>query len=224
MTTETLPKERTEEDDVFAALVEGFAELGEKQNRDTDDFCIWYMSVIVDLQARRAKIDEMYQKMCRELEAQHKALQYRCGAEFRQRVQTDVANQKGKKRSINYLMGTAGFRMGKETIEFTDIEAAKKWLLDDSGCDFPTLFAAIRGITQTAAVVSQLWAKLSTDQFTEAITNLNKTPFMDKLRADGILPPGVELREATDNFFPWIKDQDALPITEPKPQIEGASE
>lgn len=207
------------QDDVLAAMIEGFeAEREELATKDGDHFCNWYLRILNQAKADEKKVEEMSAIMLQEISSRRKALQYAHGQEFRNRITAKVETQTGKKKSVNFLMGTAGFRTTPESIVFTDVEKAKLWAIENF--DDEELTASISGIRKTTGVVAVLFSKLLPREFASVISGLNKTPFAEYIKnnvdtetGEVKIPPGVELVAPRQKFYPQF-DQPQLPEPE----------
>lgn len=86
----------------------------------------WFLRKHAELDAAKELVFEQYRKMLAQIDARKKALDYQWGAEFKAQVDADLAEQGGKKKSIDYLTGRAGYRTsgGRKTIVIEDETAA----------------------------------------------------------------------------------------------------
>ena len=102
-----------------------------------ESFATSYLAELQRLDALKATVKEQYQTICNQLDNQRKHLVYRNGKEFRQAIDALLAEQGGKKKSIDLLTGRAGYRKGKETFVVEDTEAAQTWAIDNcpEACD-----------------------------------------------------------------------------------------
>lgn len=202
------------QDEVLAGLIEVYES---QLDGDDDEFCNWYLRMVAEADAAEKRLEEMFQLMMREIHYRRLALQYVKGPMFMQKVKIKLAAQKGKKKSVNFLMGVSGFRSSRESITFKDEEAATGWAYTNIPVD--DLMLAVSEIKRTPAVMAAL-QKLPKAEFIAAIKGLNKTPFHDHVKKEGEMPDGVELKPAEDKFYPWF-DISSLPIVEPKTELEG---
>lgn len=205
-------------DDVLQAMIEAFKV--EREVVKSDRFCEWYMKILAEADALDERVDAQYKRIKNEIAARRKGLQIVHGLAFKQRVDAMLAvkeNRKKdgsmKKKSVNLLTGTAGYRARPESINFTDIEKAKAWAVENF--DSPELFAAVGHISKTQIIVDAI--KLL--NLPAAISMLNKTPFLNHVKKDGVIPDGVEVRRPPDKFYPQV-DGLALPEAVPVEQME----
>jgi len=155
----------------IAMLESSFALVDARQDQS---FQNWYLSQWNGADATRAKIKEQAAIMLRQVDMIQKQLQYLHGQEFRACVEDDIADQKGKKRSVDYLSGRAGMRQGKTSIEVFDEKLAIQWCKDNN-CE------------------SALDDKLA-----------RKTPLAEAFEADGVIPDGCIVHPAEDKFYPAL--------------------
>jgi len=189
------------------AMEESYAQ--ESQAVVKDRYCEWYMGKLVEFSALDKKLDEQYYRMKREINNRRNALSFACGEEFKTRI--DAMIEAGprrkdgtlKKKSVNLLTGTAGYRTQKEKVEFTHLPTAVKWALENLTVE--QLIKAIGKIDKTAPVVRYLKSCKDNKEVSESITALNKTPFLEAIKNDGEMPDGVDLIPAEERFYPEIK-------------------
>ncbi len=188
---------------------------------EQDRYCEWYMQKLFEIDAVEERIKEQYQIMLRELQTRRKALQFKCGQNFRQRVEAMLlANGRKKdgslkKKSVNLLTGKAGYRSSRPTVEFIDEEAAKKWAVKN--LTVGQLFDATSSVDKVPLVIECI----KEYGLEKAIKSLNKTPFLEHFMETGELPDGVEFVETQDKFYPQVKDME-LPPTPLTLQITGS--
>ena len=70
----------------------------------------WYLGELAALKAAKDVLTVQYNKMLAQIAAREKALDWKWGRDFQAQVQRDLDVQPGKKRSVDYLTGRAGFR------------------------------------------------------------------------------------------------------------------
>jgi len=123
---ETTAMEKT--DEVLAILKEALVE--EAKLIEEDRFCEWYLGKLAEANALEAKVKKQFDRIMQEIAARRKALQYVKGPEFRQRVDMMLTAGPRKKdgtlrkKSVNFLTGTAGYRSSRESIEIKELEKA----------------------------------------------------------------------------------------------------
>jgi len=133
----------------------------------------WYLGKLAAIKAKNALLKEQYQIILRSYENDQRQLEYRWGDEFKATVLDDLAQQKGSKRSVDYLQGRAGLRKGKDSLAVLDEAKAIAWAKDNS------LPEAVKT--------------------TESIL---KTPLLEQFLSDGLVPDGCEFVSAADAFYP----------------------
>ncbi len=161
--------ELAEKSEALLMLEDAFSHIDEQQEYALQN---WYLAELNKATACRTKLKEQYAVMLAQIDEHEKQLHWRWGDKFREAVEDDLAEQKGKKRSVDYLQGRAGFRMGKSSLEIADEDMAVKWAMEND-CK------------------SALKLKIT-----------RKGPLIKAFEADGIIPDGCVVRPAEDKFFP----------------------
>lgn len=87
----------------------------------------WYLAQEAKDSAMEEMVRRQAERIIAGINARRKAREWRWGSEFRRQVEQDMANQKGKKKSVNYITGTAGFRMVPGKVHIIDAAALKDW-------------------------------------------------------------------------------------------------
>lgn len=208
------------QDDVLAGWIEEFeAERAELATKDDDHFCNWYLRHVNQADADEVKVKEMSATMLREIANRRKALQYVHGQQFRNRVGAAIDAQPGKKKSVNFLMGKAGFRSAPEHIEIKDMEKLADWLREPEQIKMVT--ETVNGLNITTGVIAVLWETLSRAAWVSIVSSVRKTPIMeyiknnvDKETGEAKVPPGVELIGKFDKFTINGKAVDDTPLLE----------
>lgn len=217
MTNEQIEK-RKEEDDVFAELVGVFEGRQLMMDAlDDDEFCNWYLKQVNYNKTDREKVAEMSAVMLREIDAREKALQYVHGQDFRNRVGNKIKQQPGKKKSVNFLMGTAGFRAGRESLAVNDMERLAKWLHQKDNEELA--LECVNDVKLTETTIKILWATIG-EIWSQAVAGVRKTPLIKYLKQTGDTPEGCELMAPQESFYPWTKTP-ALPMPDDKPKLEA---
>ena len=78
----------------------------------------WFLGQLNQLDAAEEVIKAQTKRLLAEIDTRRKALRWKYGQPMQAQVEADLAKQKGRKRSVNYPTGTAGFRAsgGKERL------------------------------------------------------------------------------------------------------------
>lgn len=87
----------------------------------------WYLAQEGRDDAMEALIKKQADRMLAAINARRRAREWRWGREFRARVEEDLAEQKGRKKSVNYITGTAGFRKVQGKVHIVDAAKLKDW-------------------------------------------------------------------------------------------------
>ena len=87
----------------------------------------WYLGQEAQIDAMEQKVREQSNVLLRHLDSQKKALKWKWGAQFQVIVDQKLAEQKGKKKSVDFLTGKAGYRVKPAKITITDRAAIKAW-------------------------------------------------------------------------------------------------
>lgn len=88
---------------------------------------VWYLGELTKIDAMAERIREQSARMLAQLETHRRALAFRYGAEFRAQVEADLAAQRGRKKSVDYPTGRAGFRQKPGKLTITDAKALSEW-------------------------------------------------------------------------------------------------
>lgn len=99
----------------------------ERENAGETSLAQWYLSKLGECDAMEERVKEQATRILAGINARRRALEWKWGREFRAQVERDLANQKGKKKSVDYLTGRAGFRAAGERLVIKDAEALEKW-------------------------------------------------------------------------------------------------
>ena len=134
----------------------------------------WYLGQQATIDAMREQIKKQQEVILRYLMTQENALKYRWGTQFQEIVDRKLSEQTGRKKSIDFLTGTAGYRSVKETFTVTDKAALKQWCQDNDCLDALELTFQRIG------------------------------PVVEYIEATGELPPGVKRIEKHEKFFPEL--------------------
>ena len=111
------------------AVLQADANLAESRHDPNDPMGWlgdWFTLQQTMLDAARAAVKAQAKVMLRQIEARRKTLEWNWGREFRIQVDKDLRAQHGKKKSVDYEGGRAGYRIagGKETLVVEDEDAA----------------------------------------------------------------------------------------------------
>ena len=184
------------EDNILAALVDGFTELADERNAlDDDGFCNHYLRVINQCDADEAKIKEMSASMLKEVEHMRKALAFVHGREFERRVNEKLEAQSGKSKTVKFLLGKAGQRKVATKVEFVPDLHAQTVSWASANLD-----GGWQGdIKRTPAVLKAI-STLAPDDYAEAVGSMLKTPFKEHMESTGEIPPGVDITPEHEGF------------------------
>lgn len=167
-------------DQAFAELgemLEADAKHAEKQYEEAgvDWLPNWFLGKKAELDAARERIKEQAAVMLRQIDGVEKALWWHYGVDFMSQVSRDINAQDGKKRSMDYHHGRAGYRKvsSKPTVVIDDSEKAVAYAMVSLADD------AVKQTVSTKAV-------------------------LDHFKATGEELPGthIEQTEEKDSFFP----------------------
>lgn len=167
-------EEITEQDPILLALQAEFDLIAAPEQKMEHWLPNWYLGKVNDIDAARKRVKEQAKVMIAQLDNAEKYLAYRWGQEFQACVDDDIAKQKSKKRSIDYLQGRAGYRKGRDSLLVNDEDQAIEWA--ETHCP-------------EAVVTSK---------------RLVKTPLLDMVKEHGIIPDGCDYQESKDNFYPAV--------------------
>lgn len=138
----------------------------------------WYLRKLEETKMLEDRIKEQSKALLRQLKARRQALQFRFGSVLESIVSEQIANQGGKKKSVKFLGGTAGYRKVKDKLIILDEQMFKDWFDDQEH--------NVRMELQQAFDL-----KLA-----------RKTPILDYIMETGDIPNGVEIQPAHDKFYP----------------------
>ena len=156
----------------MVAMLEADLALARRVTTSEDWLPEWFMARTARLKGAREAIKKRYREMMDHLDAEERALHYKWGKEFKQQIDDKLALQGSKKKSVNFLTGRAGYRTAKGTILIENNEAAKIWAV----------------------------ANMTDEELTAAISNMNKTPFIDRVKPETKvnMDTGEEYTKAND--------------------------
>lgn len=87
----------------------------------------WYLGQQAQIDAMREQIKTQMEVLLRHLMTQEKALKWKWGAQFQVIVDQRLAEQSGKKKSVDFLTGKAGYHVKPAKITITDRAEIKAW-------------------------------------------------------------------------------------------------
>jgi len=88
----------------------------------------WYLKQQVRLDAEEAALKAQHARRIAEVKARRRAIDWRWKDAVERQVRFDLDNQKGKKKSVNYSFGKAGWRSSKKVV-VEDESKAIAWAL-----------------------------------------------------------------------------------------------
>ncbi len=91
-----------------------------------------YAALDAEYALRKKSLEEDYKGFQAEIKATERALFWFKGREFKELVDLDLENQKGKTRSVKYWGGKAGYRKTGTRIEVVNQAKATQWALDNN--------------------------------------------------------------------------------------------
>lgn len=100
-----------------------------KDDDDENWLAPWYLQKEAEYDAAQKAITEHAALLLKQLGSKRVALQRYWGASFENQVRQDLEAQGGKKKSVTYATGTAGYRKtgGKDKLTIDDATAAMGW-------------------------------------------------------------------------------------------------
>jgi hypothetical protein len=137
----------------------------------------WYLRKWKETEEMEKVIKEQAKRMINQLKARRQALQWRFGGKFQSVVTARIEEEGGKKKSVNYFAGKAGYRRSPEKIIVNDEEHFLNWYDEQPDEIKADLSSAIR-------------------------RSVRKTPILEYVRANGDLPGGCDFEESHDKFYP----------------------
>ena len=87
----------------------------------------WFLGQQAQIDAMRETIKKQSELMHFHLAAQEKALKWKWGTRFQEIVDRKLSDQKGKKKSVDFLTGKAGYRVKAAKITIIDRAEIKAW-------------------------------------------------------------------------------------------------
>ena len=135
-----------------------------------------YAALDAEYDLRKKSLKEDYEGFQAEIKATERALFWFKGREFKELVDDDLENQKGKTKSVKYWGGKAGYRKTGTRIEVVDQKKATRWVIDYFTKD---KLSTVLGIART-------------------------TPLKELFDEEGIIPDGCHVWPAEDKFYPAL--------------------
>ena len=145
---------------------------------DDERLAEWYVKMMDRLTAEDKMIYQQQKRMRNSIKYRKAALAWKFGALVESIVRTAIVAAGGKKKSVNFLTGRAGFRSKKATIKVVDPDQFIAWYFqqpDDIRKELHECFD---------------------------MKVARKTPIVDYHHSTGDIPDGCELVEAHDSFYP----------------------
>jgi len=172
--------------DVEALLAD--AELAQRRGENDDPMAWlapWFIQQDKDIDAFIATVKEQAGKLIKQAETRRKGLWWKWGDEFQSQVRKDLANQGGKKKSVDYLTGRAGVRTKSARTEVVVLDAGRASLELDKVCPDAVRYS------------------------------VNKSEVLKYHNETGAEVPGIEFRDvpASESFYPKRPDTHQLEVT-----------
>ena len=188
-----------ERDEILAIMELEFALIEQRQPDEEGLTWLpeWYLGRLGRIGDARKAVKQRYREMMDHMDAEERALDYRWGPQFKEEVDRALAQQGGKKKSVKFLTGQAGYRANKGSIEIADMQAAKVWAADN--LPHARLVEAISGLNKTPLVEAVRWSESVDPDTGEVAKHPDNVP-------DGCIlyPPG-------DKFYPAPPAKKYLP-------------
>jgi len=199
-----------ERDEILAILEQEFA-MAQRREPQEDGLAWlpeWFLGKRGRFADARKAITERYRQYIAHIDAEERALWYRWGDDFYMVVGEDLDRQGGKKKSVKYLTGQAGYRKTKGSLEIVDMQAAKRWAAEH--LSHAQLVAAISSLNKTQLLEAVEWEEEVDPETGEVFVRPTNVP-------DGctLTPPG-------DTFYPAPPKTKHLPKAALK-ELEGVS-
>ena len=174
--------------DEMIEMLEQDLSLARKSTASDDWLPEWLLGRVERLDAARASVKERCKEILAHIDAEERALHYKWGRQFQQEIDDRIKKQGGKKKSVKFLTGRAGYRATKGTIIIDNTQEAKRWAVDNLG--YEDLVAAISGLNKTP-LIEQIKIKEETNEETGEIVSSAKN-----------IPAGCIYYPAADKFYP----------------------
>lgn len=133
----------------------------------------WFLKVLDECSRAEELVKQQSRAMLAAIERRRNAVKWKFGTLFRSVVDQELSRQKGRRKSVDFYFGRAGYRKSREKLVITDEQALVEWARQHA----------------PEAIRESIGAK---------------TPIIDAIKRTGELPPGCELREPQDTFYPDI--------------------
>ncbi len=195
------------ENDEMIAMLEGELKLYQKSTKSDDWLVEWKLGKIARFKEAREAIKKRRREMLDHIDAEERALFYKWGKPFKDQVDEMLLKQGGKKKSVKFLTGQAGYRKTNGTIIIEENQMAIDWAVDNLSND--GLKLAIATLNKTPLIESVTLAE-KTDKDTGEMYN----------EASGV-PSGCRYLHACDKFYPYPPTKLYLPEGEKLPVVEG---
>jgi len=147
-------------------------DISNEQDEDfhitSEDKADWVIKKITGVDDEIDRLEEQHRRRVKQLENEKQFFKERFGKELKAFVR---ANLDGRKKSIDFVHGRAGFRKSRETIEIVDKEANLDWAKENC----------------PDALREKEWTI--------------KTPQIKLMKETGEMPDGTALKPAKDRFF-----------------------
>ncbi len=125
---------------------------------------------------RKKSLEEDYKGFQAEIKAKERALFWFKGREFKETVDLDLENQKGKTKSVKYWGGKAGYRKTGTRIEVVDQTKATQWAIDN----------------------------IPKDELGEVLKVARTSHLKELFEDEGLIPDGCHVWPAEDKFYPAL--------------------
>ena len=137
----------------------------------------FYLRRLAEIEAARKLLWAQYQTMRAQVEAAERALVWRYGVQMKAAVDAQLGG--GKRKSVDYSTGRAGYRKSQPKLVVNDETALEQWLISNGHAD------AVKFETKIDKRVALKAA-------------------IEAIESNGELPNGCDVIPSQDEFFPSI--------------------
>ena len=177
-------------DDITEILEDGFKELS-TENDWCPEFTLKRLGQIdTTRQAIKNRFDELMTDL--DKEKAHLLSYYKDVVQHETDKLLDA--QRGKKKSVKFLTGTAGYRSSKGRFVITDLTKAKLWAYNNLA---PEAFEA----AVSAVDLERTKKNLSPVELYDVATKLNTGPLRDVMEKTGEMADGCEMVGGGETFY-----------------------
>lgn len=185
----------SDNNEIIEALEQGFRELAPPESGSGNSWAPeWTLNRLGQIESARQAIKSRFAELMSDLDKEQAGLLTYYKNIVRHETDLLLKSQRGKKKSVKFLTGTAGYRSTKGTFVINDFDKANRWAYDN--LPFKDYLEAVAG-----ANLEFVKRSLTPIELYHATTKLNTSQMNEVLEKTGELADGCEKIGGGDKFY-----------------------